>query len=107
MPDDRDALLRLLADVRAVLFDFDGPVCDLFRGVPTDDVAEQVREAARPYWGWRDPEDQGRLDPDVESCYDSHDILRRLRDMYERPAAKKLSPEPLELAESIVIGQEI
>jgi HAD superfamily hydrolase (TIGR01549 family) len=104
--DDQDALLRLLADTRAVLFDFDGPVCDLFRGVPTDDVAEQVKEAARPYWGWRDPEDRGRLDPDVESCYDSHGILRCLRDMYERPALKKLSPEPLELAELIVTEQE-
>lgn len=104
--DDQDALLRLLADTRAVLFDFDGPVCDLFRGVPTDDVAEQVKEAARPYWGWRDPEDRGRLDPDVESCDDSHGILRCLRDMYERPALKKLSPEPLELAELIVTEQE-
>ena len=104
--DDQDALPRLLADTRAVLFDFDGPVCDLFRGVPTDDVAKQVKEAARPYWGWRDPEDRGRLDPDVESCYDSHGILRRLRDMYERPASKKLSPEPLQLAEKIVTGQE-
>ncbi|WP_405992449.1 HAD family hydrolase [Streptomyces sp. NBC_00986] len=105
-PDDQDVLPRLLAKTRAVLFDFDGPVCDLFRGVPTADVAEQVKEAARPYWGWRDPEDQGRLDPDVESCYDSHDILRRLRDMYEQSASKKLSPEPLELAERIVTEQE-
>lgn len=104
--DDQDALPRLLTGARAVLFDFDGPVCDLFRGVPTDDVAEQVKEAARPYWGWRDPEGQGRLDPEVESCYDSHGILRRLRDMYERPASKKLSPEPLVLAEKIVTGQE-
>jgi HAD superfamily hydrolase (TIGR01662 family) len=104
--DDQAALLRLLGDTRAVLFDFDGPICDLFGGVPTDDVAEQVKEAARPYWGWRDPEDQSRLDPEVEYCYDSHDILRRLRDMYERSASKKLSREPLELAEKIVTGQE-
>ncbi|MEV5527776.1 HAD family hydrolase [Streptomyces prunicolor] len=104
--DDQDALLPLLTGARAVLFDFDGPVCDLFRGVPTNDVAKQVKDAARPYWGWRDPEDQGRLDLEVESCHDSHGILRCLRDMYERPASKRLSPEPLELAEKIVTGQE-
>ncbi|MEV6500724.1 HAD family hydrolase [Streptomyces prunicolor] len=111
--DDQDALLRLLieadtdTDIPAVLFDFDGPVCDLFRGAPTDDVAEQVKETARLYWGWRDPQDQGLLDPEVESCNDSHGILRRLRDMYERPAPKKrLSAEPLKRAEEIVTEQE-
>ncbi|MBK3580615.1 HAD family phosphatase [Streptomyces sp. MBT65] len=108
--DDQDALLRLListgTDTPAVLFDFDGPVCDLFRGAPTDDVAEQVKEMARPYWGWRDPQDQGLLEPEVESCYDSHGILRRLRDMYERPTSKRLSAEPLKRAEEIVTEQE-
>ncbi|WP_019073764.1 HAD family hydrolase [Streptomyces hokutonensis] len=96
--DGRDALPRLLAGSRAVLFDFDGPVCDLFGGVSTRDVAERVKEVARQYWD--------RLDPDIESCYDSHGILRRLRDMYERRAAERLSPQPLELAEKIVTEQE-
>ena len=108
--DDQDALLRLListgTDTPAVLFDFDGPVCDLFRGAPTDEVAEQIKETARLFWGWRDPRDQGLLDPEVESCYDSHGILRRLRDMYERPAPKRLSAEPLKRAEEIVTEQE-
>lgn len=98
--DDQDALLRLFADTCAVLFDFDGPVCDLFRGAPTEDVAEQVKRAARRHW------DRSVLDPDVESCDDSHGILRCLRDMYERPASKKLLPEPLEQAEKIVTRQE-
>ncbi|MFJ9634100.1 HAD family hydrolase [Streptomyces sp. NPDC101175] len=97
-PDGRDALPRLLAGTRAVLFDFDGPVCDLFGGVSTRDVAERVKEAARQYWD--------RLDPDVESCHDSHGILRLLRDMYERRPARRLSPQPLELAEKIVTEQE-
>ncbi|MBK3569510.1 HAD family hydrolase [Streptomyces sp. MBT62] len=96
--DGRDALPRLLAGARAVLFDFDGPVCDLFGGVSTKDVAERVKEVAGQYWG--------RLDPDVRSCYDSHGILRALRDMYERRAAERLSPQPLELAEKIVTEQE-
>jgi HAD superfamily hydrolase (TIGR01509 family) len=96
--DDQDALSLLFTDTRAVLFDFDGPVCDLFRGASTGDVAERVKDAARPYWG--------RLDHDVESCDDSHGILRRLRDMYERSAERKLPSRPLELAEKIVTAQE-
>ncbi|OII63251.1 hypothetical protein BJP40_24935 [Streptomyces sp. CC53] len=37
-----DALTALLAECDAVLFDFDGPICDVFRGVPAPDVAKDL-----------------------------------------------------------------
>jgi phosphoglycolate phosphatase len=78
-----------------VLFDFDGPVCDLFRGASTRDVAEEIKRAAQRHWG--------DLDPNVRACDDSHGILLHLRDMYDRrPGSRR----PLELAEGIVTRQE-
>ncbi|MFJ4282830.1 HAD family hydrolase [Streptomyces massasporeus] len=95
---DEDALVRLLGPTRAVLFDFDGPVCDLFGGASTRDVADEVKRAARQHWG--------TLDPDVSACDDSHGILLRLRDMYDRRSSEPRSRRPLELAEGIVARQE-
>ncbi|MFC7221311.1 HAD family hydrolase [Streptomyces polyrhachis] len=39
-----DALRRLLAAARCVLFDFDGPVCRLFAGRSSADIAARLRE---------------------------------------------------------------
>ncbi|AMW11319.1 HAD family hydrolase [Streptomyces qaidamensis] len=97
-PTADDALVRLLAPTRAVLFDFDGPVCDLFGGESTRAVAQEVKRAAQRHWG--------TLDPDVSACDDSHGILLRLRDMYDRRSSRPRSRRPLELAEDIVTGQE-
>lgn len=36
-------LTRLLAGVRCVLLDFDGPVCSVFAGLPATQVADQLR----------------------------------------------------------------
>ncbi|MGW8066482.1 HAD family hydrolase [Streptomyces ziwulingensis] len=95
--DDESALLRAFGSARAVLFDFDGPVCDLFGASTTTDVAEQVKRTARRYWG--------PLDPAVEECDDSHGILRPLREMYEG-SAPGASTRPLELAEAAVTSRE-
>ncbi|NEB03882.1 HAD family phosphatase [Streptomyces sp. SID13726] len=95
--DDQEAVFRLLTQARAVLFDFDGPVCDLFGGVSTAGVAKEVKRKALRYWG--------TLDRDVEECDDSHGILRRLRDMYDR-SPKRRRRRPLVLAERIVARQE-
>ncbi|MCG8966820.1 MULTISPECIES: HAD family hydrolase [Streptomyces] len=95
---DPNALAALLHPVRAVLFDFDGPVCDLFRGESTAGVAHRIKESARHSWK--------TLDPDVSACHDSHGILRRLRTMYERPAPQRRDPGPLARAEDIVREQE-
>ncbi|MFA3876722.1 HAD family hydrolase [Streptomyces sp. MMCC 100] len=94
---DPAVLLRAFGSARAVLFDFDGPVCDLFAGATTTDVAEQVKRTARRYWG--------PLDPSVEKCDDSHGVLGPLREMYERSVPRP-SSLPLELAEAAVTGLE-
>ncbi|MEU1050014.1 HAD-IA family hydrolase [Streptomyces sp. NPDC005897] len=95
--DDPAALLRAFGSARAVLFDFDGPVCDLFAGSTTADVAERIKRTARRYWG--------PLDPALEKCDDSHAVLRPLRDMYERSAPRP-SALPLERAEADVTALE-
>ncbi|WP_405615722.1 HAD family hydrolase [Streptomyces sp. NBC_00076] len=96
--DDQDAVLGLLDTTRAVLFDFDGPVCDLFGGASTACVAERIKQVARQDW---EP-----LDRQVETCDDSHGILRRLRDMYDRRAPEQLGRRPLVRAEKIVADFE-
>ena len=37
-------LSTLIAGARAVLFDFDGPLCDVFAGMPADEVARQLEQ---------------------------------------------------------------
>ncbi|MFJ1590207.1 HAD family hydrolase [Kitasatospora albolonga] len=37
-----DQLLVVLANARVIFFDFDGPVCDVFAGLPTSQVAKQL-----------------------------------------------------------------
>ncbi|MDH6451116.1 MULTISPECIES: HAD-IA family hydrolase [unclassified Streptomyces] len=96
--DDQEAVFQLLTGAQAVLFDFDGPVCDLFGGAPTKGVADKVKRKARRYWR--------RLDREVEECHDSHGVLRRLRDMYDRSEPKPRFRRPLALAERTVTRQE-
>lgn len=95
--NNQETVLRLLTDARAVLFDFDGPICDLFHGASTAGVAEKIRQDALRYWP--------RLDRDVAECDDSHGILRHLRAMYDRSAPKPRR-RPLRLAERTVAAQE-
>ncbi|MGW5785638.1 HAD family hydrolase [Streptomyces sp. NPDC003757] len=95
--DDPAAALRAFGSARAVLFDFDGPVCDLFAGCTTAVTAQRIKRTARRHWG--------PLDPAVEKCDDAHGLLPPLREMYERsaPAAGAL---PLEHAEAAVTELE-
>ncbi|MET9929736.1 MULTISPECIES: HAD family hydrolase [unclassified Streptomyces] len=37
-----DLLIETLANARVVLFDFDGPVCDVFAGLPAPEVAREL-----------------------------------------------------------------
>ncbi|MER5961182.1 HAD family hydrolase [Streptomyces sp. NPDC002057] len=37
-----DPLIEILADARVILFDFDGPVCDVFAGLPASEVAREL-----------------------------------------------------------------
>lgn len=42
-----DALRTLLAPIRHVLIDFDGPICSVFAGYPADQAARQLRRDLR------------------------------------------------------------
>ncbi|MFD2691594.1 HAD family hydrolase [Streptomyces phyllanthi] len=96
--DDAAALRELLSETQAVLFDFDGPVCDLFGGVPTSHIAREIKDMAREEWG--------ALDQEVEDCDDSHGVLRHLRDMVDRREADSLDRAPLEKADGILTRHE-
>ncbi|CAL9541276.1 HAD family hydrolase [Streptomyces sp. enrichment culture] len=96
--DSQVRLARLLGDAQAVLFDFDGPVTDLFRGMSTAPVADEIKKTVRLHWG--------DLDQDVEDCDDSHGILLRLRDMADRPTTARRSRVALDLAEARVTRHE-
>ncbi|MFJ9075564.1 HAD family hydrolase [Streptomyces sp. NPDC102278] len=44
MQPSSEALFDVLSASRAVLFDFDGPICDVFRGLSAPSVAEELAE---------------------------------------------------------------
>ncbi|MER5484034.1 HAD family hydrolase [Streptomyces sp. NPDC002812] len=44
MPTQADTLSAVLAASKAILFDFDGPICDVFRGLPAPGVAEELAD---------------------------------------------------------------
>jgi phosphoglycolate phosphatase len=44
-----DPLTDVLGRARYVLLDFDGPVCDVFAGLPAPDVAERLRQLVTPH----------------------------------------------------------
>lgn len=44
MPTQADTLSAVLAGSKAILFDFDGPICDVFRGLPAPGIAEELAD---------------------------------------------------------------
>ncbi|MCC9710573.1 HAD-IA family hydrolase [Streptomyces sp. MNU76] len=96
--DTRMCLPTLLGRTRAVLFDFDGPVCDLFADRSTKPVAQEIKAMARRTWQV--------LDPAAEACEDSHGLLRLLGAMLERSGAGALDPETLGRADDMVTRYE-
>ncbi|MFG3661452.1 HAD family hydrolase [Streptomyces sp. NPDC047706] len=68
--DETEALRRLIARARVVLWDFDGPICRLFAGHSAEDVARDLVK-------WLDQRGLGGLLPEQErQARDPHDILR-------------------------------
>ncbi|MEV6981568.1 HAD family hydrolase [Sphaerisporangium sp. NPDC051017] len=59
---------RLLADVKHVLFDFDGPICDIFAGLPAPTIAATLRAYLAPL--------ALDLPPDIRAQADPLEILR-------------------------------
>jgi phosphoglycolate phosphatase len=96
--DTRTCLPKLLSGTRAVLFDFDGPVCDLFGGRSTRPIAREIKDMARRKWNV--------LDHAVEACEDSHGVLRYLGEMRARAQDDSLDPTTLDTADDIVTRHE-
>jgi phosphoglycolate phosphatase len=48
-PEATDPLTAVLKRARYILLDFDGPVCDVFAGLPAPDVAERLRQLVAPH----------------------------------------------------------
>ncbi|MFB7254191.1 HAD family hydrolase [Streptomyces nojiriensis] len=44
MPTQPDPLGTALSASKAVLFDFDGPICDVFRGIPAPSIASELAD---------------------------------------------------------------
>ncbi|MGH3742516.1 MAG: hypothetical protein ACRDT1_14490, partial [Micromonosporaceae bacterium] len=44
-------LADLMQAAKAVFFDFDGPLCDVFFAHPAATVAEELKTAAKGVWG--------------------------------------------------------
>lgn len=95
---DPHRLRALLRDTHSVLIDFDGPVCDMFGGVSTAHIADEVKARAERAWPGTG------LDADVRDCADSHGILRRLAAMADRHAPAL--DGPLDWADEIVERHE-
>jgi phosphoglycolate phosphatase len=98
---DRDLLTHVMGGSRYVLLDFDGPVCDVFAGLPANDVADELRALLTARF-------TGPLPDDVMTTQDpllivrqvaefaphlSHDIDDALR-RAERHAIESAKPTP-------------
>ncbi|MDX3076502.1 HAD family hydrolase [Streptomyces sp. NPDC088354] len=64
---DPERLLNRLRGVKVVLFDFDGPLCDLFAGYSAESVAGHMKEFLA---------DKGWLLPQFEGYTDTHQLLQ-------------------------------
>ncbi|WP_327349562.1 HAD hydrolase-like protein [Streptomyces sp. NBC_01321] len=72
---DTDDLSTVLADTTAVMFDFDGPICDVFGGRPAAQVAKELAELAvrsspalsRKLWSTDDPLEVLRLTHEADT----------------------------------------
>lgn len=62
-----DPLTKLLEPVRAVLFDFDGPICSVFDGYPATQITHELLELAYQL--------RGELEPALEQLSSPHDLL--------------------------------
>ena len=62
-----DDLARILGPAKAVLFDFDGPVCSVFDGYPAQQITDELRELARDL--------RGDLSLALHEASSPHDLL--------------------------------
>ncbi|MDX8143943.1 HAD hydrolase-like protein [Lentzea sp. BCCO 10_0061] len=67
--NDIEALRKLFIGTKALLLDFDGPICDVFAGFPASVVADQLR-------GILADEGHGELPSDIRTTRDPFDVLK-------------------------------
>ncbi|HEX5114074.1 MAG TPA: HAD-IA family hydrolase [Pseudonocardiaceae bacterium] len=67
--DDPEALRHILGQADALFLDFDGPVCDLFAGLPASAVVDQLCVVLAD-GGYGDPP------PEIEKSSDPFDVLK-------------------------------
>jgi phosphoglycolate phosphatase len=67
--DDMEALRRILARAEALFLDFDGPICNVFAGIPASVVVDQLCVVLAD-GGYGDPP------PEVEKSADPFDVLK-------------------------------
>jgi HAD superfamily hydrolase (TIGR01509 family) len=92
-PNEPDRLAAIFASTRVVLLDFDGPVCDVFAGLPARDIAEQLRDLLTA-----PPDGLDQLPDDVIATDDPLHIVRRVIDIApERFAAVDIALRAAEL----------
>lgn len=72
-PSSPDALAEVVAGVRCVMFDFDGPLCPLFEGRPSDGLARTFRRILA---------DAGLQSAELSGLADPYGMLRRLPDSF-------------------------
>ncbi|MEU6991687.1 HAD family phosphatase [Streptomyces sp. NPDC046465] len=94
-----DAPAGPLADARAILFDFDGPVTRFFDGYPTEPIADEIKILLR--------ERGVPLPATVLDTHDPHRILQLLRsDVFRDGTPGHEDQKTLELAEAVVTDHE-
>ncbi|MET7460411.1 HAD family hydrolase [Nonomuraea sp. NPDC005501] len=85
-----DALVEIFRQTRAVLLDFDGPVCKVFAGLPAPEVAARLKRLLQ---------DEGaELPRDVVELDDPLKVLRRTADF---------APELVDKVEAALMANEI
>jgi HAD superfamily hydrolase (TIGR01509 family) len=88
-----DALAEVIADTNALLFDFDGPLCDVFAGMPAPDVARRLERLAGRSFATDDPLEVMR------NCY--HTCPRSLAENVESELVRaEVAAVEIALAES-------
>jgi HAD superfamily hydrolase (TIGR01509 family) len=60
-------LATILSPAKAVLFDFDGPICSVFDGYPAPQITEELAELARQI--------RGELPPALKQASSPHELL--------------------------------
>ncbi|HEX5404930.1 MAG TPA: haloacid dehalogenase, partial [Pseudonocardiaceae bacterium] len=67
--DDPETLRRILGEAEALFLDFDGPICDVFAGLPAQVVVDQLCVVLAD-GGYGDPP------PEIAKSSDPFDVLK-------------------------------